>query len=433
MFTGLSRHLTRRAMPMALAACLLPLFCGSAHAVTVDVKVKSTWSSGYTADLVVGNNTNSAIIGWNLSLTLGNSIDSVSRATFSGSDPYSFKPLSYSNSIAAGSSERIAIKALGALDSKKLSGCVFNGSPCTLLVNGVPVGNQPPPPPPAGNKPPNAVAAGPATARVGESVRFTSAGSSDPDGSLASYAWDLGDGTKSSAASVSHTYSRAGSYTVSLTVTDNKGARDSDSDQIVISNNPPPPPPPPPPSNSKVDRTFFQNDWDGNDRDNRNCARDWESQDIWRHAWGLYDVKNKNSRPSTRTLDLEAGAQRIATLSKTGRVDIALGGGAGQMLLLLEAVDSFGGKLSNIHIVSHSVTNEDNRDGGTGQYPPYGPEAMRRVLSMIGSSNFKRIPNQNNYAYGARGSDKSTDISDFGMLHYLVYGQETPTTRRLTD
>ena len=69
------------------------------------------------------------------------------------------------------------------------------------------------------------------------SVAFSSAGSSDPDGTIASYAWDLdGDGAfdDSSVQNPSFTYTAAGTYTVRLQVTDNLGAQDL-SDPITIS------------------------------------------------------------------------------------------------------------------------------------------------------------------------------------------------------
>src|SRR6266576_3888557 len=53
---------------------------------------------------------------------------------------------------------------------------------------------------------------------------FTST-SSDPDGSIASYAWTFGDGATSTAQNPSHTYAAGGTYTVTLTVTDNQGAQ----------------------------------------------------------------------------------------------------------------------------------------------------------------------------------------------------------------
>jgi PKD repeat protein len=50
--------------------------------------------------------------------------------------------------------------------------------------------------------------------------------SSDPDGVITSWSWDFGDGQGGSGDSILHTYGAAGSYAVSLTVTDDGGATD---------------------------------------------------------------------------------------------------------------------------------------------------------------------------------------------------------------
>ena len=56
-------------------------------------------------------------------------------------------------------------------------------------------------------------------------VVFSSAGSNDPDGTIASHSWNFGDGTAASTSpSPTHIYTTAGSYTAVLTVTDNRGA-----------------------------------------------------------------------------------------------------------------------------------------------------------------------------------------------------------------
>ncbi|MAT99158.1 MAG: hypothetical protein CL608_18585 [Anaerolineaceae bacterium] len=64
-------------------------------------------------------------------------------------------------------------------------------------------------------------------------VNFNSTGSTDPDGTIVSYAWDFGDGTGSTAANPSHTYTTPGDYVAILTVTDNQGATTSNAVAIA--------------------------------------------------------------------------------------------------------------------------------------------------------------------------------------------------------
>jgi len=63
---------------------------------------------------------------------------------------------------------------------------------------------------------------------------FDGSGSSDPDGTIVSYEWDFGDGATGSGITVSHTYVAAGDYTVMLTVTDDDGATDGDSQVVSV-------------------------------------------------------------------------------------------------------------------------------------------------------------------------------------------------------
>jgi len=54
-------------------------------------------------------------------------------------------------------------------------------------------------------------------------ARFDASGSVDPDGKIASWAWDFGDGAKGEGATVSHTFAKPGTYAVKLTLTDDQG------------------------------------------------------------------------------------------------------------------------------------------------------------------------------------------------------------------
>jgi hypothetical protein len=98
---------------------------------------------------------------------------------------------------------------------------------------------------------PTATITPPSPPKEGALAGFSAAGSSDPypGGSIAGYSWSWGDGTADgSGASPSHLFAVAGTYTVTLSVTDNYGFISAPSTQAITVTAPPPPPPPPPPA-----------------------------------------------------------------------------------------------------------------------------------------------------------------------------------------
>jgi PKD repeat protein len=94
------------------------------------------------------------------------------------------------------------------------SGGVSASANITLTVTGVVM-----------NLPPTARLTGPTQGQATDGLTFDGSTSSDPDGTIASFSVNFGDGTPvASTATATHAYSTAGTYTVTLVVTDNQGA-----------------------------------------------------------------------------------------------------------------------------------------------------------------------------------------------------------------
>ncbi|MEU1321049.1 carbohydrate-binding protein [Streptomyces tibetensis] len=92
----------------------------------------------------------------------------------------------------------------------------------------------------AGNRAPTAMAGANRTSGAAPlAVTFSSAGSSDPEGGALTYAWNFGDGTTSTAANPTKTYTTNGDYTARLTVRDPQGATGTADVRITVGNTAP--------------------------------------------------------------------------------------------------------------------------------------------------------------------------------------------------
>ena len=86
------------------------------------------------------------------------------------------------------------------------------------------------------NAPPSArfVASAP-WVRPGSLVTFDAGASTDSDGTIVAYGWDLGDGSVDSGRIAHHAYARSGRFAVVLTVADDRGASDTAVSGIAVS------------------------------------------------------------------------------------------------------------------------------------------------------------------------------------------------------
>jgi len=171
----------------------------------------------------------------------------------------------------------------------------FGAGPSTTVVT--------PPQPPTNQAP---TAAFTATA-AGLVASVDGSASSDPDGSISSYSWNWGDGTPAgSGATAQHAYGSTGSYTVTLTVTDNGGLAATSSATVAVAS--------PPPAGADIAR-------DGFERTNASAWGDAEMGGSWS---GLTAGADYSVDGHSGLMALAAGATRSAYLSSVSSTDTSL-------------------------------------------------------------------------------------------------------------
>jgi PKD repeat protein len=80
---------------------------------------------------------------------------------------------------------------------------------------------------------------GPYSGTAGGAISFTGSGSVPDSGDTLSYSWNFGDNTTSTLQDPTHTYTTAGSYKVSLTVSDQEGASTTVTATATVTTDPP--------------------------------------------------------------------------------------------------------------------------------------------------------------------------------------------------
>jgi len=84
------------------------------------------------------------------------------------------------------------------------------------------------------NRPPHANPGGPYTGPAKTRIVFSGSASTDPDNDPLTYTWDFGDGASGTGVAPNHGYASEGTYTVTLTVDDGRGGKDSATVPVVI-------------------------------------------------------------------------------------------------------------------------------------------------------------------------------------------------------
>lgn len=186
--------------------------------------VDQEWGSGFTSTITITNTADQAINSWIASIDFPDHSASITQmwdADFSGQNPYQANNKSYNGRIEPGSTV-----SFGFNSNKSTQGAAVQ----TPLLGGICAATEPPTP----NNPPQISATvSPNTGTIPLTTEFDASQSSDPDGDELSFYWDFGNGQSSSEAVASQSYTEAGVYTVTLTLTDSHQA--SATQQFTIS------------------------------------------------------------------------------------------------------------------------------------------------------------------------------------------------------
>ena len=182
-----------------------------------------------------------------------------------------------------------------------------------------------------GNSAPSAAfTTSPSSPDVGETVTVDASSSSDSDGSIERYEWTFGDGTTAAGESASHAFDSAGTYTVTLTVSDDAGGSDSVSKTIGVgtSNESPSASFTTSPSTSAIDETVSFDASGSTDSDGSIERYEWDFGDGTTGTGRTVTHSFESTGDYTVSLTVTDDAGATDTVAKS--ITVRTGGGDGQ-------------------------------------------------------------------------------------------------------
>ena len=191
-------YLRKRGPILALLLAGLPLTAAAECTYTLG----DEWGTGFVANITVTNDRATPANGWEVQwqYTTNTTLDSSWGASVSGSQPYVASNQPWANRLAPGQSVTFGVQGTKRPGEAEIP--TVRGDLCGHgLENQAPVALF--------------------SLQQNESaLDLNASDSSDPDGDLLSYTWDFGDGFQAEGLQLSHNYEQAGTYTVTLTVSD---------------------------------------------------------------------------------------------------------------------------------------------------------------------------------------------------------------------
>ncbi|SHO57224.1 glycoside hydrolase family 6 protein [Vibrio quintilis] len=177
-----------------------------------EYSLTSSWPGGYQAAVKLTNDGSTDISSWEFGVAFpdATTITNAYSGDISGTGPYTISNSAWNGTIKAG--ESLSITLMGAPAGSTASTPELSGDLCSGTT-----------PPTSDNTAPEAkVTASETSGNSPLAVSFDASGSTDPEGDALTYSWTFGDGSTATGVSPSHTYTKEGTFTATVTVSDGK-------------------------------------------------------------------------------------------------------------------------------------------------------------------------------------------------------------------